>query len=240
MFIFTKGLPAALCTLLLLLSFADPIHALTRKQKCWGCSVPANTTLVPSIADIIQVGSASFIRGDLAERWSSFTGRNGQRYRGFRYCFEDAQTKEALTCNGGQFYGAQAMWTLALGRPGEASGHSFVWQEANNGETDRAKYETYFCYNEVVLEGLPRAWNDRVPDDTLIISDVADSTQSRATVGYRGVNKGRRPHELIIGLKAPAVVIAHEVSKRSNSTDCSLIIADGPWFVRQPISHLVC
>jgi hypothetical protein len=74
-------------------------------------------------------------------------------------------------------------------------------------------------------------WNDKVPEDTLIISGVVDSTQSRATVGYKGVNKGRRPHELVVGHKSSAAVIAHEVSKRWNLIEIILTIADGPWFV---------
>lgn len=216
--------------LLLLFSFADPLHAFTRKEKTEGCPVYANTTLVPSIADVVQVGSASFIRGDLAEPWPAFTARNGRRLRGFRYCFEDEATKEALTCTKdgiiGNLWKALAMWSGALGRPGEENGHSFGWQEASNGEMDPKKYETYLCYNDLtyIHPSLGKTWNSKVTDDTLVISAVADSTQSRATVGYRGINRGQHPHSLVIGLNAKPSTIAHEVSMMFKLTDTVLML----------------
>ncbi|KAF3033986.1 hypothetical protein E8E12_005229 [Didymella heteroderae] len=130
----------------------------------------------------------------------------------FRYCFETAKTKDALTCNG-NFWKALAMWLKALSHPSEANGHSLAWQEANNGEMDTAKYKTHYCYNDLrdINEALGMVWNDQVPKDTLIIRAVVDATQSKATVGYKGVSKGKHPHELVIGTKASTSVIAHEI-----------------------------
>lgn len=198
--------------LLLLLNFAHRSNAVPKKS--WGCSVSANTTLVPSVAEVVQVGSASFIHGELAEPWPAFSTRDGRRLRGFRYCFESEETKDLLTCKG-NFWKALIMWSKALGRPGEESGHSFAWQEANNGEKEVDKFKTYFCYNDLrkISSALGMVWNDKVPDDTLIIRAVEQSTQSRATVGYKGVNQGKHPHELVIGTKSSTAVIAHEVRR---------------------------
>lgn len=197
-------------SLFLVLSTAYSSHAIAKKS--WDCSVSADITLVSSVADPVQVSSASFIHGELAEPWPAFSTRDGRRLRGFRYCFETEETKKALTCKG-NFWKALVVWSKALGRPGEESGHSFAWQEANNGEKELDKFQTYFCYNDSrkINSALGMVWNDKVPDDTLIIRAVEDSTQSRATVGYRGINKGKHPHELIIGTKSSTAVVAHEV-----------------------------
>ena len=116
-------------------------------KNSWSCSVASNTSLVPNIALAeAQYGSASYLHGDLAEPWPLYTTRDGRKFRGVRYCFENKQAKAALSC---KWWEALGIWIRLLGRPGEASGHSLAWQEANNGETDPKLRETYYCYSDI-------------------------------------------------------------------------------------------
>ena len=146
--------------------------------------------------------------------WPAFTTLNGRRLRGIRYCFEIKEAKELLTCKGGNFWKALALWRKALDNASEASRHSLGWQEANNGEMDNTLFKTYLCYHDLreINPALGLIWNEKVPDDTLVIRAIEDSTQSWATVGYKGINQGTHPHELTLGSKASTSVVAHEVS----------------------------
>lgn len=182
----------------------------TLAKEAWSCSVPSNATLVPNIALAeAQYGSASYIHGGLVEPWPAFTNRDGRRLRGVRYCFETKETKDDLRC---QFWKALGLWMSALGGPKEENGHSLTWNEANNGAADMKSYETFYCYKDMQHIGLGLVWNSKVADDTLVIRVMPESSQSSATVGYKGINEGRHPHALNIGGQASVAVIAHEVS----------------------------
>ena len=183
-------------------------------ETAWSCSVFSNATFGPDIALAeAQKRSASYIHAGLSQPWPAYKTARGGLLRGPRYCFESKETRAALTC-GGKFWDALNLWRLAVGFPSEEKGHSLAWHETTSGPDplDWKTLQPDYCYIDWSgYSGMPKTWNSKVPDDTLVISLVKNSGLSSATIGYKGINQGRNPHHMSIGDRASTNVIAHEV-----------------------------
>lgn len=194
----------------------------------WSCSVQSNITMVPNIALAQpQYGSASFIKADLAEPWPVLQSR-GRQLRVVRYCFETEEARNLLNC---KIQDALSLWSRGLGYPG--NGHSLAWLEVNGGKTADPPFKYHLCYHDMGYLGLGLKWNDKVKDDTLVIRHVGDTSESLATVGYKGINKGEHPHSLALGTHASIPVVAHEVRHTIKSLVYPILTEPAwTWFVK--------
>lgn len=184
--------------------------------------------MVPNIALAQpQYGSASFIKADLAEPWPVLQSR-GRQLRVVRYCFETEEARNLLNC---KIQDALSLWSRGLGYPG--NGHSLAWLEVNGGKTADPPFKYHLCYHDMGYLGLGLKWNDKVKDDTLVIRHVGDTSESLATVGYKGINKGEHPHSLALGTHASIPVVAHEVRHTIKSLVYPILTEPAwTWFVK--------
>lgn len=103
------------------------------------------------------------------------------------------------------------MWANKLGAPAAENGHSFAWEEAGYESKD-GKRKRRYCYSEYE-HGKGGKWNKNVDKDTLAIYLDPTFDGVRATTGYDALSDAAGRHEMVLGVDADPIEIAHEVSQ---------------------------
>lgn len=163
------------------------------------------------IAEQVQYGSASALKAGLAQPWPLVTVGN-QRLRVIKYCYATKVYRDYLHCS--KVNVALKIWAEKLGYPANAqTGHSLAWVEANDGNEDKKKRKRRYCYKNYE-HGKGGTWNKNVDADTLAIFLDPTFDGAKATTGYDALSNEPGRHQMILGIDADSVEIAHEVSSK--------------------------
>jgi len=157
--------------------------------------------------------SASALKAGLAQPWPQ-VARGGQQLRVIRYCYATKVYRDYLHCN--RLNPALKIWADKLGYPASAqTGHGISWEEANDGG-EPGKRKRRYCYTRYE-HGKGGRWNKKVDPDTLAIFLDPTFDGARATIGYDALSSEEGRHQMVLGVDADPIEIAHEVSSNLHS-----------------------
>ena len=177
------------------------------------CYTGANSTTIYAAHNLdpptLTPRAASALKAQLAQPWP-LVDTGTEQLHVIKYCYATKLYRDYLHCS--RVNPALKIWAEKLGAPAAQHGHSVAFKEAGYAGRDGKRKRAY-CYSSYE-HGKGGKWNKNVDKDTLAIYLDPTFDGARATTGWSaGEEPGR--HEMVLGVDADPVEIAHEVSSSS-------------------------
>jgi hypothetical protein len=175
------------------------------------CDAGSKTALVnnahPFHNSMLDPRAASALKAQVAQPWPLRTV-GIEQLRVIKYCYATKVYRDYLHCS--RVNAALKMWGDKLGDPAAQHGHSVAWKESGYTGKDGKRKRAY-CYTSYE-HGKGGTWNKNVDKDTLAIYLDPTFDGARATTGYDATSDEAGRHEVVLGVDADPIEIAHEVS----------------------------